>query len=171
MKKEQGKGIVNAPRVDASSNLSPRTAPSGAAAERVIVDDQTFYRIISRERKRSERSRKPFVLMLLDMGEAIPSKNKGKVLGIILSVLFQATRETDVMGWYEGHSIVGIIFTEIANGDYGASLDALIARVRSAIRSSLTTEQFNQLGFSFHVFPEDWNAADHQRPSNPKLYP
>lgn len=159
------------PPANGGSHSPPLTAPSGAVAERVILNKQDFHRIISQERKRSERSRKPFVLMLLDMGERAASEDNGKIRQIILNVLSRVTRETDVIGSYEDHSVVGVIFTEIVYTDYSTSVDALRVRVSAAMHSNLSIEQFNQLVFSFHAFPEDWNGRTRQRPSNPKLYP
>jgi lipopolysaccharide/colanic/teichoic acid biosynthesis glycosyltransferase len=127
--------------------------------------------MISLERKRSERSRKPFLLTLLDMGESLPFEKNEKVLGNILTALSRSTRETDVTGWYDDRSVVGTMFTEIGTEDCSASLNTLISRVSEALRSNLTFEQFNRISLSFHVFPEDWNQGDSQRPSNPRLYP
>ncbi|MGA8151658.1 MAG: sugar transferase [Terriglobales bacterium] len=127
--------------------------------------------MISRERKRSERSRKPFVLMLLDMGDRPPSEKNGKALEKIISALSVTTRETDVTGWYTNDSSVGVMFTEIGFDDRAATLSTMITRVSDTLRSNLTFEQFNQVSISFHVFPEDWDQQATKRPSNPTLYP
>ena len=37
-------------------------------ADRQVLDQESFHKIVSRERKRTERSRRPFLLMLLDAG-------------------------------------------------------------------------------------------------------
>jgi lipopolysaccharide/colanic/teichoic acid biosynthesis glycosyltransferase len=39
------------------------------------------------------------------------------------------------------------------------------------LRTHLSLEQFNQISLSFHLFPEDWNQNQPERPSNPTLYP
>jgi len=122
------------------------------------------------ERKRSERSRKRFMLLLLDMGDR-PSEKNGKILGKILSVLSVSTRDTDVTGWYANECVVGVMFTEIGIDDSSAVPGTLLARVTETLRSNLTFEQFNGVSISFHVFPEDWDHEGGQRPSNPTLYP
>jgi lipopolysaccharide/colanic/teichoic acid biosynthesis glycosyltransferase len=126
--------------------------------------------MITLERKRSERSRKPFMLLLLDMGDRLPSEKNGKTLGKILSALAGSTRDTDVTGWYADHCVVGVMFTEIATGDSSSVPTTIIARVTETLRKNLTLEQFNRVSLSFHVFPEDWKN-DAQGPSNPTLYP
>jgi lipopolysaccharide/colanic/teichoic acid biosynthesis glycosyltransferase len=147
--------------------VSPQTA---AEADRSVLDAEAFQRMISVERKRTERSRKPFVLMLLDMGSCLPSDN-GKVLGKVLSALSLSTRETDVTGWYENNSIVGVMFTEINIDDRGSILSTMMARVSETLRSNLSLEQFGRISISFHLFPEDWDHNTPQRPTDTTLYP
>ena len=162
---------MNVRRTDNGSRLSPLVEVRRSTEERLILNERAFLRMISLERKRSERSRKRFLLILLDMGESLPSEKNEKVLGKVLSALSLSTRETDVTGWYKDQSIVGIMFTEIVAEDRSATLNTLINRVSDALRGNLAFEQFNRINLSFHVFPEDWEEGGSQRPSNPKLYP
>jgi lipopolysaccharide/colanic/teichoic acid biosynthesis glycosyltransferase len=163
--------IVNVRRSGNGSHLSPLTTPAASPAERTILQEEAFRRMICLERKRSERSRKPFLLMLVDMGEHLPSQKNGRVLENILSALSQSTRETDVTGWYTNDSIVGVMFTELGLENRSSILSILLSRVSETLRRHLTFEQFNQVSISFHVFPEDWGHAPGDRPSNPTLYP
>jgi lipopolysaccharide/colanic/teichoic acid biosynthesis glycosyltransferase len=139
--------------------------------ERNILNEQAFQRMISLERKRTERSGKPFLLMLLDMGDSLPSDKNGKALGSILSALSLSTRETDVTGWYKNGSVVGVMFTEIAVDDRATILTTMMTRVSETLRNHLSSQQFNQVSISFHLFPEDWDQEIPQRPGNPTLYP
>lgn len=160
--------------VRSSENGSPIStlgiAPA-PAAERIILREPEFRRMISLERKRSERSRKPFLLMLLDLGESLGSAKSAKVLEDILEALSQSTRETDVVGWYEEHSTVGIMFTEIGIEARGSTLNTLVTRISEALRGNLTFEQFDQVSLSFHIFPDDWDQNDGRRPGSQSLYP
>ena len=141
-----------------------------SSGERVVLNPEAFRRMIALERKRSERSRKPFVLLLLDMGDR-PSDKHGKILRKISSVLSASTRDTDVTGWYESDSVVGVMFTEITAEDSASIPGTIIARVTDTLRSNLALEQFNRVRISFHVFPEEWDHEDHSGSSNPTLYP
>jgi lipopolysaccharide/colanic/teichoic acid biosynthesis glycosyltransferase len=138
--------------------------------ERVVLNPEAFRRMIALERKRSERSRKPFVLLLLDMGDR-PSDENGKILGTISSVLSASTRDTDVTGWYADNCVIGVMFTEIAAEDSTSVPGTIIARVTDTLRNNLTLEQFNRVRISFHVFPEQWDDEDHSGSGNPTLYP
>ena len=65
-----------------------------------MIAEEDFRRVIMRERKRTERTRKACMLLLLDMGDSVPSEKNGKILAKILAALSASTRDTDVTGWY-----------------------------------------------------------------------
>jgi len=132
--------------------------------------EDIFRRMISLERKRSERSQRPFVLLLMETGRNLSTQKNERILLDILSSLQAATRETDVMGWYESNSVVGVMFTEITP-DNNLILSTILTRISDVLRDRLTIEQFSQLKFSFHLFPEEWDPQNPERPSNPTLYP
>ncbi len=135
-----------------------------------VLTEEVFRRMISLERKRSERTQRPFVLLLMDAGRTQPTEKNGRILLDILSALQTATRETDVMGWYETNSAVGVMFTEITL-ENNLILSTILARISELLRGQLTSEQFSQIKFSFHLFPEEWDSNNPERQSNPTLYP
>ena len=139
--------------------------------DRRVLSQESFHRTISLERKRTERSRKPFLLMLLDMGRDFPTQRDEKSLAQIASMLELTTRETDVIGWYRGNAVIGVMFTELSIEDRNAILSTMLSRMSTNLADHLTMEQFNQISISFHMFPEEWDCETPQRPSNPALYP
>lgn len=137
-----------------------------------VLPEEYFHRTICLERKRAERSGKPFLLMLLDMGAAFPADKSEKVLQGVLSALALSTRDTDVAGWYKQRQTIGIMFTEIAPDLKKSILATILMRVSGSLRDCLTLEQFSQIGITFHLFPEDWQ--EHSTPQDPTesaLYP
>ena len=162
---------MNVRRSNNGSHLSPLPTGTESVGERSILCEEAFLRMIANERKRTERSRKPFLLMLLDMGEDMSSEKSAKTLGNILSVLAAATRETDVTGWYKNDCVVGAMFTEISGKEHASLLSTMISRVSETLRDHLRLEQFNQINISFHVFPEDWDQEFRKRLNDPILYP
>jgi lipopolysaccharide/colanic/teichoic acid biosynthesis glycosyltransferase len=154
-----------------SVGIGPFAADSKSSEDRGIVNEETFHRMISLERRRTERSRKPFLLMLLDIGDHIPSEGAAKILGKMANALSLSTRETDVAGWYKSECVVGVMFTEIGIEDRNSIVSTMIARLSIALRTDLSVDQFNQISVSFHLFPEEWNHDEPRRPSNPTLYP
>jgi len=141
------------------------------ADNRYVLSEESFRRTISIERKRTERSRKPFLLMLLDMGREFPTQNDQKILKEIALMLVANTRETDVVGWYRKNAEIGVMFTELSIEDRKAVLSTMLNRISANLAEHLTLEQFNQISISFHMFPEEWDCETEQRPSNPTLYP
>jgi lipopolysaccharide/colanic/teichoic acid biosynthesis glycosyltransferase len=135
-----------------------------------MLSEESFHRLISLERKRSERSQRPFVLLLIDTGCAYTGEKQVRILLDVASALQGATRETDVTGWYQAGSIIGIMFTEIAL-DNNAVLSTILSRISAAVGGRLDMDQFSRIKFSFHVFPDDWDSEDLNRPGNPTLYP
>jgi len=143
----------------------------GPLATRGVLSEEWFHRMISIERKRTERSHKPFLLMLLDIGDEISANNGRESLGKIRDVLSLATRETDVVGWYKNGLVVGAMFTEIDLEEKKHILNTVQARVSRALENTLSLEQFNQISISFHWFPEELQQITSRRPNVPVLYP
>jgi lipopolysaccharide/colanic/teichoic acid biosynthesis glycosyltransferase len=162
---------VNVRRSGGIENLDTLSAEVVPVEERGILNEGAFHRMISLERKRTERSRKPFLLMLLDMGNGLRSDNNSKALDKILSALSLSTRETDVTGWYQNNSVVGVMFTEFGAEDRNTILSTMMTRVSETLRNNLNSQQFGLISISFHLFPEEWNHDIPERPSNPALYP
>jgi hypothetical protein len=132
-----------------------------------MLADEHFRRVLTLERQRSERSRKPFLLMLLDTGDSIPSDKNRKLLEKILAALSGSTRDTDVTGWYKNDSVLGVICTEFGFDDRNTILSTMLTRVSETLRKNLSQQQFNQTCISFHLFPEEWNQDTPQRPTDP----
>jgi len=125
--------------------------------------------MIALERKRTERSGQPVLLMLVDAGNFLRADMSGRALSKFLSALSLSTRDTDVTGWYKENSVVGVMFTDIGVDDRGAILAIMMNRVSQILRNNLAVENFNQIGISMHLFPEDWYQQT--SPGDPVLYP
>ena len=115
--------------------------------------------MLSLEQKRSERTQRPFALLVMDAGRLLPIRRnmepkKSGILLDILSGIQTETRETDLMGWYQTNVSVGVMFTEIMS-DNALILNAILSRINKTLRLKFTTEQFNQITFSCQLFPEE----------------
>lgn len=149
---------------------SPVDVPS-AEGDRTPFSETAFRRMIAIERKRTERSREPFLLMLLEAGTNPESARTEKTLDKIMLALQASSRETDVIGWYKDRTIVGSMFTGLATSDRSSVLNTILARVGAALQEELSFEQLSQISFSFHFFPDNWDGDDTGETSNPALYP
>jgi len=142
-----------------------------SASDRDVLAEEGFKRRIAVERKRTERSKEPFLLMLLEAGDSQGASRNRKALDSMMSALLPATRETDVIGWYKDHAAIGVMFTGLAATDRGSILTTILNRVSTALRAELTFDQFGQISISFHFFPDDWDYDKTGRPGNLTLYP
>jgi len=144
-------------------------ASSTEAYDYGLVDEVGFTRMIVVERKRTERSGRPFALMLIEGREPLlPINGTQQLLQRLVSVLKNSTRETDSVGWYAKDRVVGVIFTEIGTAD-NATMAAILASVANGLRSQLGTEQMACLDISLYRYPEEKqppHRLDHQA-----LYP
>ncbi|MGH9403397.1 MAG: sugar transferase [Terriglobia bacterium] len=141
---------------------------------REIVPERAFTRLLCLERKRAERSQKQFLLMLLDIGELLLEGNgqSDVIISKILHVLLSSTRETDISGWYESRFVLGTILTEIHAGNLTWTVNAILAKVNTALLQFLTLGQINKIRFTFHLFPEESGAqTPSSMPADLKLYP
>jgi lipopolysaccharide/colanic/teichoic acid biosynthesis glycosyltransferase len=166
---EKAEDMVTRPSSEKRSSPSPLTSTSGSDGEREFLPADAFKRRFSVERKRTERSGKPFLLMLLETGQ--PYRDGSNLFGSAISALLATTRETDAVGWYKNQSTLGVIFTELVIYDMSSLLSTMLSRVSNILRDNVTFEQFNQISVSFHFFPDKWDHDITHRPSNPVLYP
>lgn len=143
----------------------------GKETEYALVSEDYFRRVLRMERKRCERSRQRFVLMLVHVGKLLEAEQGELIVERITEALCSSARETDLHGWYEDGSVIGVICTEIGKGDLTSILSALHSRVSAALQSKLGTEQIQTIHISFHVFPDDLDIKKGDRSADIRLYP
>jgi exopolysaccharide biosynthesis polyprenyl glycosylphosphotransferase len=162
---------IEKPNLGRFLKVTLRAPHSHRGKHREVLGEELFRRILCWERKRAERSRSSFLLMLIDTGTVLRANRKERVLTRILSALSCSTRETDVAGWYRESAILGVIFTEVREAERNALQSLVLAKLSEALRASLGAEDVDQIRISFHFFPEDWDKPNTSRLSDEKLYP
>jgi lipopolysaccharide/colanic/teichoic acid biosynthesis glycosyltransferase len=162
---------VTLQREDNPLNIAASLVDPMSSGERVALGEEAFRRVIAIERKRTERSKAPFVLMLLDADNHHSSEASAKTLDRIVTALLSFSRDTDVVGWYIDRTTVGALFTGLDSNDKESILSTILSRVSATLRDQLTFDQFSQISISLHLFPDDWDHDKSGRPSNPALYP
>ena len=120
----------------------------------LVYDEKAFNKILVLERKRSERSRKPFMLMLLSLdglpGNGFGGQSRAKVFSCLASI----TRDIDVLGWYRQDSVAGIIFTEISSSNDQSVCERIGERIKANLASQLGPEGAKMVRVSFCYLPE-----------------
>jgi lipopolysaccharide/colanic/teichoic acid biosynthesis glycosyltransferase len=135
-----------------------------------IFDLESFASILGLERKRTHRSQRPFLLMLLDLRRLLRDgkQQRSKLVKSVIKSLQLCTRQTDMIGWYKNNAVIGIIFTELSEED--PSIDKILKRVNTALQTQLTLKQVDALTISTYVYPPE-DPGSSEPTANDKLYP
>lgn len=108
--------------------------------------------------------------MLVHVESILQANQSKRALSEIMSAVSSSTRETDLAGWYREDAILGVIFTEISEGNRKALESLKPAEVIASLRSKWSPEQLDQIHFSFHFFPEKEDKSSVVW-ANAELYP
>lgn len=138
--------------------------------EEVLIEE-SFRSMLTLERRRAERSRKPFVLMLLDASAFIEEKTSDRFLSRISSVLLKSTRETDLIGWYEKGVILGVIFTEVSCEGETPITEILRSKVVDALQAELGRKVASSVAVTTHLFPEKIGQDKGKTVADTRFYP
>jgi lipopolysaccharide/colanic/teichoic acid biosynthesis glycosyltransferase len=165
---------------ESSANTGPTAHARTAAVSTISVttlsglelfDEQSFTKMLCLERKRTERSGRRFVLVLVDVTTVLRSGGKQSLFNRFANALGESTRETDIKGWYKADSVFGLIFTEIGDGDGAAITTVLLTKVTKALYGTLSVNDANNIRVTCHVYPEDVSRSGDGGPVDFALYP
>ncbi|NLE00995.1 MAG: sugar transferase [Fibrobacter sp.] len=111
-----------------------------------------FKRLVVRERMRSERSRIPLLLVLLDFSECL-EHCYGRIEKIenFLKSLSIHIRETDLRGWYKKDRVIGILFTDTPPD----SKQIIISKINRGIDNHIGPEYGELIDIGVIPFPSD----------------
>jgi exopolysaccharide biosynthesis polyprenyl glycosylphosphotransferase len=129
--------------------------------------EEHFENLLSLERKRTERSKKPFLLMLLNIEKLININGNNEIANRIAYTLFSITREIDIKGWAKNNSVIGVIFTEIN----GTDKNSLKQKVFDYLNTVLDENQANNVEITCYFFPEEYDKRKPNKSSNLNFYP
>jgi len=110
--------------------------------------EEFFSKILHLEKRRSERSGKPFYLVLMEISSRCDAEQKAGIIGKIAFVLATKTRDIDVKGWYRAGSVIGLILPEPKD----ETRDSLQARITGKVGQDLLPDEMAQVDFTIHVF-------------------
>ena len=138
---------------------------------RDLLREEIFRVMLALERRRAERSRQPFVLMLLDTSAVDTDKRGSALFERLASVVAGAIRESDLIGWYEEDAVLAVIFTELSTHESYSVTEILSTKVVDALQENVEQAIARKLTLSVHMFPENWDSGSADRVADIKLYP
>jgi len=133
------------------------------------LPESAFRRLLCHERKRSERSRKSFVLMLVQRKTSKPH-DETPALERVVKPLAGLIRETDTLGWFESNGILGVIFSELGDAELSAAVESIESKTLAAFHRALNANQVEALQISFYSYPRSWKGGGYAL-LDPILYP
>ncbi len=128
-----------------------------------------FLHLLKVERKRSERSRRPFLLLLIDLS-TIASEDNPHLIEKVRGIVGTCLRETDIGGWYVPGKVLGVVFTEVPNINR-VVIEAILRKIRHRFQHDNSDALYQQLKLSSHVFPETDPPSMGASVFNETLYP
>jgi lipopolysaccharide/colanic/teichoic acid biosynthesis glycosyltransferase len=131
----------------------------------IFYGETEFLNMLCQERKRTERSRRQFCLMLLNL-EKFRQTERRQVAHKIKHLLESFTREVDIKGWYEPDSVAGVIFTETDR----TRAEYMKHKLRQNMEKALKEKSDNVI-ISIHVFPDEERGKKADDALDLMLYP
>ncbi len=151
------------------------SGPTGCEiSTRLVLDEGPFVSMLYLERRRAERAHKRYVLMLVDVRDALSGTQRGQTSEKITQALLEITRETDIVGWYIQNSLIGVIGTDIGRASPEDVRKTISKKFQNAFCEVLGKGRADLIFVSFHFFPEEDRGKDDEdsdRSSNITLYP
>jgi hypothetical protein len=136
-----------------------------------VLGEESFRRLIAMERKRTERTSDPFLLLLLEAGDDRGQGTMEESLTLIAASLSASLRETDIIGWHQERTTVGALFTGLQNKDKNLVASLILDKISAILRKAELLDQMSNLKISYYFFPDNWDRFESGRPIGPALYP
>lgn len=142
-------------------------------AEYGMYIQEYFHELLKMERKRTERSKSPFLLLLIDLTVFDNPREKILVMDKLATALMNTTREIDVRGWYEYQTTIGVMFREMTGVDgYSSQIrDRILKRLYINLVRLLHEDVVRRIKVSSHVFPEEMDRQKSITMADVSLYP
>jgi lipopolysaccharide/colanic/teichoic acid biosynthesis glycosyltransferase len=124
-----------------------------------VLSEVEFQAALRLERRRTERSERPFLLMLADFREFPAGEKEQECLAELASRLATSSRETDIIGWRRQG--LGGIFTELSHGQNfsdgkkRAAFDSILQKIAIILDTLPGADNGRRPAISLHFFPAD----------------
>jgi lipopolysaccharide/colanic/teichoic acid biosynthesis glycosyltransferase len=133
-----------------------------------VIDEALFRDVLIRERRRTDRSNHPFVLLLVEAKRAAPSS----IWGPAIDAVAAAKPETGILGWFESRAVIGVILPQIDTSRVTDASERVDARVRRELAKRFDADTVGSFTLRLHVHPEPIPPGDEElRAVDSLLYP
>lgn len=126
-----------------------------------LLREQEFLQTLNVEVKRTTRSRKPFMLLLLSGSSVFETEGKTRAL---VDSVGSTIRSTDVLGWYKGGSVIGVLFPELEPGDRSA-ITVILDKIKHALqKNTRLAEDLGNIELSYDLYLQSCDEPRGERP-------
>jgi|SRR5438094_889185 len=111
-------------------------------------NEEAFQYFLEIERKRSEISNRPFLLMLIEFNRHAAGVNPEidvVTAGTLFSILRRCLRETDFIGWYREGRVAGAVLTQHGQPDRDDRFEVVRGRVGEALEKHFSPDRPRRL--------------------------
>lgn len=136
-----------------------------------ILEEQAFQAMLAVERRRAERSSRPFILLLFDASAIEAGFRRTSIVEQLISTVSDAIRQSDLIGWYRTKEVLGVVFTEVGATEKSSIAEVLYSRAAEAVRAQIEPSLASRVVLTVHVFPENWDSGTATQVADAKLYP
>jgi len=147
-----------------------RTGKVHARKDFHIQSEDVFNSLLAIERKRTERTGDPFVLMLLDFTLLIKELGVRNIERIGKEVSC-GIRDNDIVGWYRYPDKIAILFTALGNVVRSQVEKVLREKAMERLQDLLPPNDYKRVAISFHFFPEEMDTMTQSLKGDEVLYP
>ncbi len=124
-----------------------------------FLEEDFFHQVLALEKKRSERSGNPALLLKFDFRNFPSGSARNAFSETLNSLLPSIIRETDVIGWYKSGSILGVIFTELGDSELTEAKEKILEKIQETLRDSLGSleSKLVRITFEFLAPKTSWS--------------
>ena len=128
------------------------SAAVNAVSRITVIEEATFVQMLRFEVRRTERSGKYLMLILIN-SEHFGGKAGATIVESVVAALGGRIRETDIVGWYEQDATIGVLMTELESVN-STIVGTITQKISNALESNAIAERSHRLSLSYHLFPQ-----------------
>ena len=160
--RRDGSSPVEAPNVDKGPSKLVRSKQRGGPLH--VLGEELFSELLVRERKRSERSNRPFFLVSLAADDRLDLESAPTGTPI-LEAFEAAMRGTDIVGWVKWPTVVGVICSELGETDPVQAVETVRTRLLQELsRRYVASRSVEGLTLEFRIYPEAARDTSNAQP-------
>jgi len=153
-----------------SPKLLPALLENTFEGKYPFYDKSQFHHLLHLEKKRTDRSQKPFILLLFDISSLINDNFEEEILGNIQFALSSSLRESDLYGWFEYNKTIGVLCADITVIN-AKTVERIIGKIHSRFCEKLNQEVVQKINLTFHTYPDNINTFSINYHFNVSRYP